>query len=94
MGRDLGPDGVIEHFTLDGDELARLRNKTGASRLGFTAMLKFLLWKGRFPRGGFELPDDAIDHLGRQVKVPAAEIGSASRPHPPVRDMACRREVS
>ena len=39
-------------------------------------MVKFLAWKGRFPRARFELPDDAIEHLARQVKVPAAEIGA------------------
>jgi hypothetical protein len=39
---------VVEHFTLVGDELTWLRNKSGATRLGFPAMLKFLLWKGRF----------------------------------------------
>ena len=53
-----------------------MRNKSGSTRLGFAAMLKFLGWKGRFPRGRFELPDDAIEHLARQVKVPAVEIGS------------------
>ncbi|MEU9212792.1 DUF4158 domain-containing protein [Streptomyces sp. NPDC048415] len=75
MGRDLGLNGVVEHFTLDPGELALLRNKTGATRLGFTAMLKFLLFKGRFPRGRFELPDDAVDHLARQAKAPAGDIG-------------------
>ncbi|MDX3763134.1 hypothetical protein [Streptomyces sp. AK02-04a] len=44
MAQDLGLDGVVEHFTLDDGELALLRNKTGATRLGFTAMLKFLLF--------------------------------------------------
>lgn len=39
-------------------------------------MLKFLGWKGRFPRGLFELPDDAIEHVARQVKVAAAQIGA------------------
>jgi Domain of unknown function (DUF4158) len=32
--------------------------------------------KGRFPRGRFEPPDDAIEHLARQVNVPATEIAA------------------
>jgi len=74
--RDIGLDDVVEHFTLGDRERELLRNKSGSTRLGFAAMLKFLGWKGRFPRGRFELPDDAIEHLARQVKVPAAEIGA------------------
>ncbi|QLE70817.1 hypothetical protein FGW37_03625 [Streptomyces rectiverticillatus] len=34
MVRDLGLDEVVEHFTLDDDESALLRNKSGPSRLG------------------------------------------------------------
>jgi hypothetical protein len=74
--REIGLDDVVEHFTLDDSERELLRNKSGSTRLGFAAMLKFLGWKGRFPRARFELPDDAIEHLARQVKVPAAEIGA------------------
>lgn len=42
MGRDLGLDGVVDHFTLNSDEAGWLRNKTGATRLGFAVQLKFL----------------------------------------------------
>lgn len=35
-----------------------------------------MLWRGRFPRGRHELPGDAFEHLARQVRVPAAELGS------------------
>ncbi|MGI8728902.1 MAG: DUF4158 domain-containing protein [Solirubrobacteraceae bacterium] len=74
--REIGLDDVVEHFTLDERERELLRNKSGSTRLGFAAMLKFLGWKGRFARGLFELPDDAIDHLARQVKVAAPQIGA------------------
>ena len=47
------------HFTLIGDELEQLRNK-GATRLGFAVLLKFLLWRGRFPRGLDEVSEDAV----------------------------------
>jgi Domain of unknown function (DUF4158) len=76
MARDLGLDDVVDHFTLIGDELDQLRNKSGATRLGFAVLLKFLLWRGRFPRGLHEVPDDAVAHLARQVRVTAAELGS------------------
>jgi hypothetical protein len=51
--REIGLDDVVEHFTLGDHERDLLRNKTGSTRLGFAAMLKFLGWKGRFPRGRF-----------------------------------------
>jgi hypothetical protein len=76
MARDLGLDDVVDHFTLIGDELDQLRNKSGATRLGFAVLLKFLLWHGRFPRGLHEVPDDAVAHLARQVRVPAAALRS------------------
>ena len=76
MARDLGLDEVVDHFTLVGDELDLLRNKSGATRLGFAALMKFLLWRGRFPRAAHELPDDAVAHLARQVRVPAGELAS------------------
>ncbi|WP_409472534.1 hypothetical protein [Streptomyces sp. HC307] len=40
MGRELGLDAVVEHFTLVGDEVTWLRNKTGATRLGLGSRLK------------------------------------------------------
>lgn len=75
MARDLGLDEVVDHFTLVGDEVDQLRNKAGATRLGFALALKFLLWRGRFPRGRHELADDAVDHVARQVGVAAGEFG-------------------
>jgi hypothetical protein len=38
--------------------------------------VEFLLWRGRFPRALHELPDDAVAHLARQVRVPASELAS------------------
>ncbi|MEU7033060.1 DUF4158 domain-containing protein [Streptomyces sp. NPDC046237] len=75
MGRDLGLDGVVDHFTLSGDEAGWLRNKTGATRLGFAVQLKFLTWRGRFPKMRLELPPDAVEHVAKQVGVAASELG-------------------
>ncbi|MGW2090323.1 DUF4158 domain-containing protein, partial [Streptomyces sp. NPDC001880] len=74
MGRDLGLDGVVDHFTLSSDEAGWLRNKTGATRLGFAVQLKFLTWRGRFPRMRLELPPDAVEHVAKQVGVAASEL--------------------
>jgi Domain of unknown function (DUF4158) len=74
VGRDLGLDGVVDHFTLNSDEAGWLRNKTGATRLGFAVQLKFLLWRRRFPRMRLELPPDAIEHVANQVGVAASEL--------------------
>ncbi|MER5970338.1 DUF4158 domain-containing protein [Streptomyces sp. NPDC002055] len=75
MGRDLGLDGVLDHFTLSSDEAGWLRNKTGATRLGFAVQLKSLTWRGWFPRMRLELPPDAVEHVGKQVGVAASELG-------------------
>jgi len=53
-----------------------LRNKSGATRLGFAVLLKYVGWRGRFPTGSHELPDDAVAHLARQVRVPTGELAS------------------
>ena len=76
MARNLGLDDVVDHFTLIGDELELLRNKSGATRLGFAVLLKYVIWRGRFPTGSHELADDAVAHLARQVRVPAGELAS------------------
>lgn len=76
MARDLGLDEVVDHFTLVGDEVDQLRNKAGPTRLGFALTLKFLLCRGRFPRGRHDLADDAVNHVARQVGVAADEFGS------------------
>lgn len=76
MARNLGLDEVVDHFTLIGDELELLRNKSGATRLGFAVLLKYVIWRGRFPTGSHELADDAVAHLARQVRVPAGELAA------------------
>jgi Domain of unknown function (DUF4158) len=75
LARPLGLDELVDQFTLVEDELELLRNKTGATRLGFGVVLKFLVWKGRFPRGRGEVPDNAVEHVARQVGVLSSEIG-------------------
>ncbi|MGI8413723.1 MAG: Tn3 family transposase [Solirubrobacteraceae bacterium] len=66
---------LVDYFTLTPDELGLLRNKAGATRLGFGVLLKFVQWRGRFPAGRGELPENAIGHVARQVGVADAKIG-------------------
>lgn len=75
MAAALELDELIEHFTLATHELESLRNKTGATRLAFALFLKYLPWKGRFPRGRAELAENAVEHVGRQVGVAPQELG-------------------
>ncbi|MFF3128835.1 DUF4158 domain-containing protein [Streptomyces sp. NPDC057908] len=83
MSRDLGLDAVVEHFTLNVDEVKWLRNKSGGTRLGFAVQLKFLTWRGRFPKARLELPPDAVEHVARQAGVAPAELSSYDFTEPP-----------
>ncbi|GAB2618279.1 hypothetical protein GCM10027168_58260 [Streptomyces capparidis] len=101
MGRDPGLDGVVDHFTLNSDEVGWLRNKTGATRLGLAVQLKFLTWRGRFPKMRLELPPDAVAHVARQVGVAASELGlhdftsrAAKRHRSELRDLTGRHECT
>ncbi|MEV2273754.1 DUF4158 domain-containing protein [Nonomuraea africana] len=71
----LGIDDLVEHWTILEEEMLLVSGKRGATRLGFALLLKFYTQHGRFPRGRSELPDEAVEHVARQMKVPAAELG-------------------
>ena len=75
MAVKVDEDELIEHWTLDGDELGQVAGKRGATRLGFALLLKFFSRMGRFPRGRGELPDEAVAYVARQVGVPASDLG-------------------
>ena len=68
-------DELVEHFTLLPDEVARLRNKSGPTRLGFALLLKFFTHRGRFPAGRGELADEVVEFVAKQVGVAGAELG-------------------
>jgi hypothetical protein len=71
----LGLDELVEHWTLLDDDRELIAGKRGPTRLGFALLLKFFTQHGRFPVGRSELPDEAIEFVARQVKVPASDIG-------------------
>lgn len=74
MARSLELEELVDHFTLAPDELGLLRSKAGTTRLGFGVLLKFVQWRGRFPAGRGELPENAMGHVARQVGVAESEI--------------------
>jgi hypothetical protein len=51
MQRQWSQDELAEHWTLLPDELKLLANKTGATRLGFSLLLKAFAYHGRDARG-------------------------------------------
>ena len=70
------PEELISVWTLLEEDMGRLRNKSGANRLGFALLLKFFEVEARFPEGPGEVPDVVVGYVAQQVKVPAEEWGS------------------
>ncbi|MEZ7124756.1 Tn3 family transposase [Nonomuraea sp. AD125B] len=68
-------DDLVEHWTILDEERDLIAEKRDATRLGFAILLKFYTQHGRFPRGRSELPDDVVEHVAKQVRVPASEFG-------------------
>jgi Domain of unknown function (DUF4158) len=96
-----GPDELIEHWTLVGDELARVSGKRGVNALAFALLLRFVTIYGRFPTGRGEIPDEAVEFVARQVKVPAADLGfyewsgrTVERHRAEIRELLGLRETS
>ncbi|MGW0928956.1 Tn3 family transposase [Streptomyces sp. NPDC002644] len=71
MRQDWEPEDLIEVWTLLEDDMKRLRNKSGANRLGFAMLLKFFEVEARFPETDREVPVAAVGYVAQQVKVPA-----------------------
>lgn len=71
MRQDWEPEDLIEVWTLLEDDMKRLRNKSGANRLGFAMLLKFFEVEARFPETVKEMPAAAVEYVAQQVKVPA-----------------------
>lgn len=76
MKRSWTEEELIERWTLTPDELPLLANKSGSTRLGFAAMLRFFAGEGRFPASRNEVPGQVVAYIGNQVRVPADEYPS------------------
>jgi hypothetical protein len=64
-----GPEDFIDCWTLVEDNWRLVGNKTGATRLGFSVMLKHFELEGRFPEHAVEIPQVVVDYVASQVKV-------------------------
>ncbi|WP_374214025.1 DUF4158 domain-containing protein [Streptomyces sp. A3M-1-3] len=71
MRQDWEPEDLIEVWTLLEDDMKRVRNKSGATRLGFALLLKFFEVEARFPESAKEVPAAAVEYVAQQLKVPA-----------------------
>jgi TnpA family transposase len=63
-----------EQWSLNEQERRLLGNKTGPTRLGFVALLKYFQHEGRFPQGEADIPDAVVAHLARLADVPAQAV--------------------
>jgi len=69
MKRQWEAEELLEHWTLNVEELALLGNKTGATRLGFAVLLKFFQKEARFPAYKNEVTGQVITYLATQAHV-------------------------
>ncbi|WP_416980221.1 DUF4158 domain-containing protein [Streptomyces sp. T028] len=68
MRQDWEPEYLIEVWTLLEDDMKRVRNKSGATRLGFALLLKFFEVEARFPESAKEVPAAAVEYVAQQVR--------------------------
>jgi hypothetical protein len=61
MRRDWDPEDLIAYWTLGASDWRLVGNKSGATRLGFTLLLKFFEQEARFPRHAGEVPRPVVD---------------------------------
>ncbi|WP_454561894.1 DUF4158 domain-containing protein [Mycobacterium haemophilum] len=74
MHREWASEDLIASWTLVGGDWELVANKTGATRLGFSLLLKFFELEARFPHDVSEVPGSAVDYVAEQVKVDSAEF--------------------
>lgn len=69
MKRNWKREELEQQWTLIAQELKLLKNKTGATRLGFAVLLKFFQMTGRFPDEPNEVPRDVIRFIADQLGI-------------------------
>jgi len=72
--RNWEPEELIEHFTFLPDEMLQVGNKSWDTRLGFAVLFKFFQYEARFPSYKSEVPAAIVQHISKQVGVPAEEF--------------------
>lgn len=68
-------DDLAETWFLWPPELGLLKNKTGATRMGFAILLKFFQSEGRFPIDAGEIPSMVVRFIADQIGMDPAVFG-------------------
>jgi hypothetical protein len=62
---------LIGHWTLSDTDKRLFFQRTEGGRFGLAVLLKFFQIEGRFPRYHKEVPAVVLEHLGKQLAIPA-----------------------
>jgi hypothetical protein len=62
---------LLDHFTLQADEMALLHHTTDHNRLGFAVLLKCFQYEARFPQHSQDVPEDIVHYIADQLAIPA-----------------------
>lgn len=65
-------NGPFPRESLPSPELTWLRNKSGATRLGFAVLLKFFQYEARFPTEASEVPAAVLNYMAQQLGIEPA----------------------
>lgn len=68
MKRNWTTDELIDLFTITPKDFELIGNKTGATRLGFSILLKWFQVEARFPSGKSEIPEAITAFIAKQLK--------------------------
>jgi len=71
MRHNWNKEELEQHWTLFSQEQKLLKNKTGATRLGFAVLIKYFQVIGRFPDEPGEVPQDVIRFVANQLGIPS-----------------------
>ncbi|MFE2442277.1 DUF4158 domain-containing protein [Streptomyces sp. NPDC059426] len=72
--QEWSPEELLANWTLVDGDWDLVANKSGATRLGFSLLLKFFELEGRFPDVLEEVPPAAVEYVADLVKVPATDF--------------------
>ncbi|MFH9727776.1 DUF4158 domain-containing protein [Streptomyces sp. NPDC017254] len=74
LPQEWSPKELLANWTLVEGAWDLVANKSGATRLGFSLLLKFFELEGRFPDVLEEVPPAAVEYVADLVKVPATDF--------------------
>src|SRR5215212_1378365 len=69
MKRQWNPEELVDHFTLQANELELLANKADASKLGLALLLKSFQYAARFPAHRHEVPPSVVVYVAQQLEL-------------------------